>query len=184
MEPEVRAGIVGMARDSLILSVLMAVGFLVFGQLNAAAVYGILVGYALVMTNFILLSVAATRAVDSGDETRAKRIMLGSRVFRTVLMLGVMGVCIWTWTHSERIHWIPVVASAFYPFVSLTVRGWIGYFLHRKNPAPEIPAGDDAETEEEEEREDEFEKFVGRFAKGPVPGEEKKKPENGGNQDN
>ncbi|MBO4366848.1 MAG: ATP synthase subunit I [Clostridia bacterium] len=177
MEPEVKAEIRKMARDSLILSVLTALAFLAFGKLNMAAVYGLLIGYAMVMANFILLSIAATRAVDSGDETAAKRIMLGSRIFRTVLMLGVMGVCVWIWTRSERIHWIPVVAAAFHPFIIFTARGWIGYFLHRKDPASETTDRTEAsplpDADEDGEEEDEFEKFVGRFAKGPVPGSEK-----------
>lgn len=188
MDPEVKAEIGKMARDSLILSVLTALVFLAFGKFDTSVLYALLIGYAMVMANFILLSAAATRAVDSGDETAAKRIMLGSRVFRTVLMLGVMGVCVWTWVHTGRIHWIPVVAAAFHPFVIFTARGWISYLLHRKDPVPEKPEGEESSLppEDEEEEEDEFEKFVGRFAKGPVPGSEnkpsgetKRDPENG-----
>ena len=172
LDPEVKTELKKMARDCLILSVLMALGFLLFGMMSMAVVYGLLIGYALAVGNFFFLSVGVTRALDTGDEAAAKRIMLTSRTLRTVVMLAVMGVCIWTWTHSERIHWLPVVAAAFYPRIVIAARGWIAWFLHRKDPAPETaePYEDDADEEEEE---DGFEKFVGHFAKGPVPGEEK-----------
>lgn len=173
LDPEVKSELTKMARDCLILSLVMAVGFLIFGKLNAAAVYGLLIGYAMAVGNFFFLSVGVTRALATGDEAAAKRTMLLSRTARTVVMLAVMGVSIWVWTQSERIHWLPVVAAAFYPRIVIAVRGTLAWYLHRKDPAPEgsAPVEDDDEDGEEE---DGFEKFVGHFAKGPIPGEEKK----------
>ena len=171
LDPEVRKELMKMARDCLILSLVMALGFLILGKLNAAAVYGLLIGYAMAVGNFFFLSVGVTRALDSGDEHTARRVMLVSRAVRTAVMLGVMGVCIWVWTQSEKIHWLPVVAAAFYPRIVIGVRGTLAWYLHRKDPAPEGSA-EYAEEDEEEEREDEFEKFVGRFSKGLVPGKE------------
>ena len=180
LDPEVRGELFKMARDCLILSLVMALGFLVAGKLNAAAVYGLLIGYALAVGNFYFLSVGVTRALDTGDETAAKRVMLASRTARTVVLLGVMGVCIWIWTQSERIHWLPVAAAAVYPRIVIAARGLFAWYAHKKDPAP--AQTDRTGTEEpqkpdepEEETEDEFEKFVGHFSKGPVPGEEQKK---------
>lgn len=181
LDPEVRRELLKMVRDCLILSLVMALGFLLLGKLNAAAVYGLLIGYALAVGNFFFLSLGVTRALDTGDETAAKRVMLVSRTVRTAVMLAVMGVCIWVWTRSERIHWLPVVAAAFYPRIVIGIRGMLSWYLHRRDPAPEGSEAYADEEEDEEGREDEFEKFVGRFSKGPVPtvstgsGEEEKK---------
>ena len=172
LDPEVRKELLKMARDCLILSLVMALGFLVLGKLNAAAVYGLLIGYVMAVGNFYFLSVGVTRALDSGDEAAAKRVMLVSRTVRTAVMLAVMGVCVWVWTRSERIHWLPVVAAAFYPRIVIAVRGTLTWYLHRRDPAPEGSEPVPEEEEAGEEAEDEFEKFVGRFSKGPVPGEE------------
>lgn len=184
LDPEVRSELLKMARDCLILSLVMALGFLILGKLNAAAVYGLLIGYALAVGNFFFLSLGVTRALDTGDETAAKRVMLVSRTTRTAVMLAVMGVCIWIWTRSERIHWLPVVAAAFYPRIVIGVRGMLAWYRHRKDPAPEGSAPYPEEDEDGEEREDEFEKFVGRFSKGPVPGEEQDKTSGKDNETN
>jgi len=184
LDPEVRSELLKMARDCLILSLVMALGFLIFGKLNAAAVYGLLIGYALAVGNFFFLSLGVTRALDTGDEAAAKRVMLLSRTVRTVVMLAVMGVCIWVWTQSERIHWLPVAAAAFYPRIIIGVRGMLAWYLHRKDPAPEGSAPYPEEDEDEEAKEDEFEKFVGRFSKGPVPGEEQDKASGKDNETN
>lgn len=180
LDPEVRRELAKMARDCLILSLVMALGFLVLGKLNAAAVYGLLIGYALAVGNFFFLSLGVTRALDTGDESAAKRVMLVSRTVRTVVMLSVMGVCIWVWTRSERIHWLPVVAAAFYPRIVIGLRGMLSWYLHRKDPAPEGSAPYPEEDEDEEETEDGFEKFVSRFSKGPVPGGERDKASGSG----
>ena len=175
LDPEVRGELFKMARDCLILSLVMALGFLVFGKLNLAAVWGLLIGYALAVGNFFFLSVGVTRALDTGDEAAAKRVMLASRTARTVVLLGVMGVCVWIWTQSERIHWLPVVAAAFYPRIVIAARGLFAWYAHKKDPAPAQTERTEEPEEPEEETEDEFEKFVGHFSKGPVPGEEQAK---------
>ena len=184
LDPEVKSEVAKMARDCLILSLVMALGFLIAGKLNAAALYGLLIGYALAVGNFFFLSVGVTRALDTGDETAAKRVMLASRSARTVVLLAVMGVSIWLWTRSEAIHWLPVVAAAFYPRIVIAARGMLAWIRHRKDPAPVSSDSGadredrDREEEDEEESDDEFEKFVGHFSKGPVPGEEQKKNQN------
>ena len=174
LDPEVKTEIRKMARDCLILSAVMALGFLIFGKMNAAAVYGLLIGYVLAVGNFYFLSVGVTRALDTGDEARAKRMMLASRTLRTVVMLAVMGVSIWVSTHSGRIHWLPVVAAAFYPRIVIAVRGMASWYLHKNDPAPEPDPDAAAGWDDEEEEEDGFEKFVGHFSRGPVPGAEEK----------
>ncbi|MBE6726903.1 MAG: ATP synthase subunit I [Ruminococcaceae bacterium] len=174
LDPEVKTEVAKMARDCLILSLVMALGFLIAGKLNAAALYGLLIGYALAVGNFFFLSVGVTKALDSGDEATAKRVMFASRTARTVVLLAVMGVSIWTWTQSEAIHWLPVVAAAFYPRIVIGARGMLAWIRHKKDPDP-APSGDAPAYGDEgdgEEKEDEFEKFVGHFSKGPVPGEE------------
>ena len=69
-----------------------------------------------------------------------------------------------------------MLISVFYPQIIITVINlWNTYVLKKgaNEPVPEALPQDD-----EEEEPDEFEKFVGKFAKGPIPGEENKENEN------
>ncbi len=181
LDPEVAAGNRKMARDCLILSLLMAVGFLIVRRFDLSVVYGLLIGLALAVGNYYFLSVGVTRALSTGDEFWAKRMIRQSFVLRTAVMLTVIGVSVWIWTKNEAIHWVPVVASVFYPRIVLGLRETWKWYRHRNDPPAEGP--DDAnepEPEEEEDGEDEFEKFVSHFSKGPVPGAGESSPSSDG----
>ena len=86
LDPEVKSEVAKMARDCLILSLVMALGFLIAGKLNAAALYGLLIGYALAVGNFFLLAYTVSRAVDKGKpEEAAQRV----KATATLRLIGV-----------------------------------------------------------------------------------------------
>ena len=173
LDPEVLAENRKMARDCLILTAVMAAGFLVARRFDLSVVWGLLIGYALAVGNFYFMSVGLTKALSTGDETAAKTKIRQSYLIRTLVMLAVMAFSLWT----ERIHWVPVIASVFYPRIVLAMRGAWTWIRRRRHPEeePEPAAREIPAEPEEEESPDEFEKFVSHFSKGPVPGEEKGK---------
>ena len=170
LDPEVLAENRKMARDCLILTAVMAAGFLVARRFDLSVVWGLLIGYALAVGNFYFMSVGLTAALSTGDETAAKTKIRQSYLIRTLVMLTVMAFSLWT----ERIHWVPVIASVFYPRIVLAMRGAWTWIRRRRHPEeePEPAAREIPAEPEEEESPDEFEKFVSHFSKGPVPGEE------------
>ena len=192
LDPEVALENRKMARDCLILTALMGAGFLIARRFDLSVFFGLLIGYALAVGNFYFMSVGLTQALSTGDETAAKLKIRQSYLIRTLVMLAVMAFSLWT----ERIHWVPVVASVFYPRIILAARGAWTWILRRRHPEAPEPAAevrslpdaageeapdkapdeirDEARKEDGQEEPDEFEKFVKHFAKGPVPGEEKK----------
>ena len=173
LDPEVLAENRKMARDCLILTAVMAAGFLVARRFDLSVVWGLLIGYVLAVGNFYFMSVGLTAALSTGDETAAKTKIRQSYLIRTLVMLAVMAFSLWT----ERIHWVPVIASVFYPRIVLAMRGAWTWIRRRRHPEeePEPAAREIPAEPEEEESPDEFEKFVSHFSKGPVPGEEKGK---------
>ena len=172
LDPEVLDENRKMARDCLILTAVMAAGFLVARRFDLSVVWGLLIGYALAVGNFYFMSVGLTKALSTGDETAAKTKIRQSYLIRTLVMLAVMAFSLWT----ERIHWVPVIASVFYPRIVLAMRGAWTWIRRRRHPEEEPePAAREIPAEPEEETPDEFEKFVSHFSKGPVPGEEKGK---------
>ena len=189
LDPEVLDENRKMARDCLILTAVMAAGFLVARRFDLSVVWGLLIGYALAVGNFYFMSVGLTKALSTDavrlmgeivKETAAKTKIRQSYLIRTLVMLAVMAFSLWT----ERIHWVPVIASVFYPRIVLAMRGAWTWIRRRRHPeeepepaAREIPAEplNESLNEPEEETPDEFEKFVSHFSKGPVPGEEKGK---------
>ena len=173
LDPEVLDENRKMARDCLILTAVMAAGFLVARRFDLSVVWGLLIGYALAVGNFYFRSVGLTKALSTGDETAAKTKIRQSYLIRTLVMLAVMAFSLWT----ERIHWVPVIASVFYPRIVLAMRGAWTWIRRRRHPEekPEPAAREIPAEPEEEESPDEFEKFVSHFSKGPVPGEEKGK---------
>ena len=176
LDPEVRSENRTMAIGCFACTALMAVGFLIARRMDLSVVFGLIIGFALSAGNFFLMSLGITKALMTGDEFEAKKKMRASYLVRTVVMIGVMALSLWL----ACIHWLPVLASVFYPRIVIAARSGHEWIDHRRHPEKyrdeEIPASDGAEEEEpEEEKPDEFEKFVGHFSKGPVPGEEKKK---------
>jgi len=119
------------------------------------------------------MCVGITNALALGDENAAKMRMRSSYMARTAVMVAVIAA-------SLLIDWInpiPVLVSVFYPKIIVTVCDFWNVFVLRKDkdePVSYEPVHD----EDEEDEPDEFEKFVGRFSKGPVPGEEDKNKDN------
>ncbi|MCR5682461.1 MAG: ATP synthase subunit I [Clostridiales bacterium] len=186
LDPEVLEENRKMAVGCLICSLLMAVGFLIARRFDLSVLFGIVIGFLLAVGNFFFMSVGITRALATGDEAAAKTKMRSSYIVRTIVMLAVMALSL----AVDRIHWLPVLASVFYPRIVLTARNLWSWYQAKKHPLPPeeeaprtdadpdaIPArslpADDADADGDE-KPDEFEKFVSHFSKGPVPGKEQK----------
>lgn len=161
-DPEVKKDIGFMALGCGVCSIVVALVFAVIGKFTLPVLWGTLVGYVLSFGNFVLMSVGVLKALETGNEVTAKLKMRRSYVFRTVVMLAVIGVSI----AVEFINWVPVVASVFYPRIIITARGLWRKYKTRNDPPP---AYDPVPEDEEEEKTDEFEKFVSGFSKGEVP---------------
>lgn len=161
-EPEVKKDIDFMALGCGVCSIVVALVFAVIGKFTLPVLWGTLVGYVLSFGNFVLMSVGVLKALETGDEVMAKLKMRRSYVFRTVVMLAVIGVSI----AVEFVNWVPVVASVFYPRIIITARGLWRKYKTRNDPPPTY---DPVPEDEEEEKTDEFEKFVSGFSKGEVP---------------
>ena len=161
-DPEVKKDIGFMALGCGVCSVVVALVFAVIGKFTLPVLWGTLVGYVLSFGNFVLMSIGVLKALETGDEVTAKLKMRRSYVFRTVVMLAVIGVSI----AVEFVNWVPVVASVFYPRIIITARGLWRKYKTRNDPPP---AYDPVPEDEEEEKSDEFEKFVSGFSKGEVP---------------
>ena len=161
-DPEVKKDIGFMALGCGVCSIVVALVFAVIGKFTLPVLWGTLVGYVLSFGNFVLMSVGVLKALETGDEVMAKLKMRRSYVFRTVVMLAVIGVSI----AVEFVNWVPVVASVFYPRIILTARGQWRKYKTRNDPPPTY---DPVPEDEEEEKTDEFEKFVSGFSKGEVP---------------
>ena len=161
-DPEVKKDIGFMALGCGVCSIVVALVFAVIGKFTLPVLWGTLVGYVLSFGNFVLMSVGVLKALETGDEVMAKLKMRRSYVFRTVVMLAVIGVSI----AVEFVNWVPVVASVFYPRIIITARGLWRKYKPTHDPPPTY---DPVPEDEEEEKTDEFEKFVSGFSKGEVP---------------
>ena len=193
LDPEVLDENRKMAVGCLCCSLAMAVGFLVARRFDLSVLFGIVIGFLLAVGNFFFMSVGITRALATGDEVTAKAKMRSSYIVRTIVMLAVMALSL----AVDWIHWLPVLASVFYPRIVLTARSLWSWYKAKKNPLPpasEEDAPESAEAdlsdpdavparslpaddyEDGEDSPDEFEKFVSHFSKGPVPGKDQKDP--------
>ena len=133
LDPEVVRENRNMAIGCLVCSLLMTLGFLIAGRLDLSVVLGVVIGFALAFGNFFFMSIGITKALETGDEAAAKRTMRVSYLIRTVVMLGVIALSLLT----DRIHWLPVTASVFYPRVIITVRNLYSRWKHRNDIEPE-----------------------------------------------
>jgi len=161
-----------MALGCAICSVVVVILFAVFGYFDYTVLIGAAVGFLLAVGNFFFMSLGVIKALETGDEVTAKLKMRSSYISRTVVMLAVMAASI----AIPYIHWLPVILSVFYPRIVITAKNLISAMLAKKNTAdsPEVTPSESAPVPDESDDEgegDEFEKFVSRFAKGPIPGE-------------
>ena len=164
-DKEIRQNLIFMAVGCGVCSVLAVLVALLIGELTLPVLLGCAVGWILSFGNFFFMTVGIIMALETGDEKEAKRKMRNSRILRTVIMLAVIALTI---IFPHYVHWLPVILSTFYPRILITAKGYWDFFLHRNDPVPEnlnpVPA-------EDEDDEDGFEKFVGHFSNGKVPGE-------------
>ncbi len=181
LETEVKREIRRMALGCAICTAAVILGFWAFGRLDASVWIGGGLGWVLAAGNFYLMSLGITKALATGDEAAAKLKMHSSYIGRTVVMLAIIALSILV----DGIHWLPVVASVFYPRIVITAVNFWGLYRNRKNPPEPSAAEGTAEQEEDGDGEsDEFEKFVSGFSKGPVPGEPVKASSQKGKEEN
>lgn len=170
-----------MAISCAVCAVLVFAGFCIFDKFSLLLLAACVLGYLIAVADFILLSFSVTAALETGDDTAGKRKLRFSRIIRTVVKLGLLVLVIVLLEKSEYnvLLCIPVVLGLFYVRIVIAARSIVQYFKLKN--APRIPDDNAAEEkvpapieDEEDEEEDEFEKFVGHFAKGPIPGQDKK----------
>ena len=151
-----------MAVASFVCACLVQIGFVIAGKWDYTVAVGGVVGWALTVLNFLLMSLGVQRAVSDPDPQHAQLVMKASYTWRTVGMLAVMVVSF----VLDFIHWLPVVAAAFYPSIVIFVRQlWTKYVRKQTGDDP-LPEGAVREIPEDEDgEEDEFEKMVGTFAR-------------------
>lgn len=171
-EREVKNDLLFMGIGCAVCSVLTAVGAVLIGEARLPVFLGCGAGWLLAFGNFFFMTVGIMMALETGEERRAKRTMNTSRAIRTVVMLGVIALSI---LFPHIIHWLPVILATFFPKILIGVRGYWNFFRHRNDHVPESTSDTSEALEDEgEEDADGFEKFVGHFAKGNIPGEEHK----------
>lgn len=173
LEPEVKKDVAVIGAGCFVCSLITAAVFLIIGRFTLAVFLGILVGFALSFGNFLLMVVGMVKALANGDETEAKTKMRSSYTLRMIMMLVVIAIAVVV----DAIDWIPVVAAVFYPRIVIMVKGWVDSAREKKNPAHAYSAS--VPDEADEEKTDEFEKFVGSFRRGRIPGEEAKDKKDG-----
>ncbi len=160
LDPVVKKEVRFMAAASLLCAVLVQLGFVLFRRWDYTVALGGVLGWGLTVLNFLLMSLGVQRAVADPDPQHAQLVMKASYTRRSMLLLGVMiGSFV-----VKAIHWLPVVAAAFYPTVVIFARQFFVKYVLRKQDEP-MPASTEPALEEDgEDEEDEFEKMVGRFA--------------------
>lgn len=162
LDPIVKKEVCFMAAASLVCALLLQIGFVLFRRFDYTVALGGVIGWSLTVLNFFLMSLGVQRAVE--DPERAQLRMKASYTRRSMLLLAVMIVAFVV----DQIHWLPVVASVFYPPVVIFVRQfWVKYVLKETGdePLPEkCESAGIADDEDEDGEEDEFEKMIGRIA--------------------
>ncbi len=168
-DPVVKKEVCFMALASLVCACLVQGGFLIAGCFDkelgwgADVLLGGVIGWAMTVVNFWLMSRGVQKAVSAPDPQHAQLLMKVSYTWRTIGMIGVMALSLLI----DAIHWLPVVAAAFYPSIVIFVRQfWTKYIWGETGDDP-LPAGreTDAAVEDTDEDEDEFEKAIGSFAR-------------------
>ena len=118
LDPVVKRETAFIAAASLVCAAAVQLGFLLFGKWDMPVLLGGIIGWAMAVLNFFIMSLDVQRAVECGDEVQAKMKMRASYTWRMFAMLAVMVVSFVV----DAIHWLPVVASVFYPRIVITVR--------------------------------------------------------------
>ena len=199
LDPEVVRENRIMAIGCLVCSLLMTLGFLIAGKLDLSVLLGVALGFALSFGNFFFMSVGITGALATGDETKAKRKMRLSYLIRTVILLGILALSLLSdrmhFIPVVAAVFYPRIIIAVRNFFA-RARGTEGvsttlpddeeddedddYEDEEYEYEEEDDLGEESPKEapptprnaEEEDEQDGFEKFVGFFSRGPIPGEE------------
>lgn len=176
LDAESKKNLLKISVGSLVFSAIVAVVFIAIGQFDLSVVFGLAIGLALSIGNFYVMSVTVAKALETGDGNEAKKRIRNSYLIRTGVMVAVIAVSIIV----KQINPIPVLVSVFYVRLTIFITG---LFEKKKSGGGSAIAEESGETAaesgseeeaDEDEKPDEFEKFVKRFSKGPVPGEEDK----------
>lgn len=170
--PEVVKEIKYMTVGCGVCAAIVLAGFIIFSGFSLPLLFGVAAGYLLAIGNFYFMAVGMTIAMDTGEEFAAKKKLRVSYILRTVVVLGVLVGAILLSQNTGIINWIPVAAGVFYVRIVIAAKSVINYYKLKKNPEIYSAVPDDENDDEnaDSETEDGFEKFVGHFAKGPLPG--------------
>jgi len=173
LSPEVKKEIKNMLIGCAVCAVLVFVGFTVFAGFSLPTLFGCAVGYLIAVGNFYFTAIGVALSLETGEEAAAKKKLALSYGIRTAVILALLAGAILLDQNTGVIHWIPVAVGVFYVRIVLAARSVYSYFRLKKHP---IPIDESAilpvEDEDEDEKEDGFDKFVGHFARGPIPGKE------------
>jgi hypothetical protein len=164
LDPIVKKETGFIAWSSLCCTVVVQLIFLAFREWDLSVLLGGAVGWVVCVLNFFFMSLVVQQAVASGDESRAKLMIQSSYTWRTLAILGVIVVSLVT----DFLHWVPVVASVFFPRIVISVRQGITKLCGKTQdePAPTVPV---QSYEEEEAEADGFERIVSHFGRKITP---------------
>ncbi len=160
LDPVVKKEVRFMALGAFLCAALVQVCFLVLRRWDFSVALGGVIGWAMTVLNFFLMSLGVQRAVADPDPQHAQLVMKASYTRRSLLLLAVMVISFMV----DGIHWVPVVAAAFYPPVVIFARQFFVKYILKKQDEPVSASAEPVSDEEDGEEEDEFEKVIGRFA--------------------
>ncbi len=160
LDPVVKKEVRFMAVGAFVCAALVQIGFLLFRRWDLSVALGGVIGWAMTVLNFFLMSLGVQRAVADPDSQHAQLVMKASYTRRSLLLLAVMVISFIV----DGIHWVPVVAAAFYPPIVIFARQFFVKYVLKKQDEPVPVSTEPVPDEDGEEEEDEFEKVIGRFA--------------------
>lgn len=165
LDPVVKKENLYMMAGSAVCTIIVQLIFWAVNRWDMTVLFGGLWGFFITVLNFFIMTVAIQRAMATGDEAQAKMKLQASYTVRMLLLVGLMivGVVV------PFMHWVPVLVSVFFPRIIITVRG--AFTSIRNRGKEEVPAASPVSYEDEdEEREDGFERMVGHFGKKAASG--------------
>ncbi len=157
LDPVVKKENLYMILGSAVCTAIVQLVFWAVNLYDITVLFGGLWGFFITILNFFIMTVAVQKAMEAGDEQQAKMKLQASYTGRMLLLVALMIVGIVV----PFMHWAPVLISVFFPRVVITVRGLISSVRNREKE--EIPSCSPSCDEEEEEKEDGFERMMGHF---------------------